>query len=75
MWEKLAELTELYLKKGSLVYLEGKMQTRSWEKDGVKQYKTEIVAYSMQFLDSKPKQEPTVFDQELPSEDDLSLPF
>ena len=38
-----------------MVYLEGKLQTRSWEKGGVKQYTTEIVISEMQMLDSKPQ--------------------
>jgi len=41
--ENLAKVAEQYLRKGSKVYLEGQLQTRSWDKDGVKQYATEIV--------------------------------
>ena len=44
-----AETSNQYLKKGSGVYVEGRLQTRSWEKDGVKQYRTEIVADRVQF--------------------------
>lgn len=40
---KLAEIVEKYLKKGSKVYLEGKLQTRKWEKDGQTRYTTEVV--------------------------------
>jgi single-strand DNA-binding protein len=52
MWDKLADLAGKYLKKGSSVYLEGKLQTSSWEdkNGGGKKYKTEIVANQMQFL-------------------------
>ncbi|MBP0532848.1 single-stranded DNA-binding protein, partial [Mycobacterium tuberculosis] len=39
-----------YLKKGSSVYIEGRLKTRQWEKDGQKQYSTEIVAEQMQML-------------------------
>ena len=46
---KLAEITGQYLKKGRPVYIEGRIQTRSWEKDGVKHYRTEIVADNFQF--------------------------
>jgi single-strand DNA-binding protein len=53
-WNKLAETAAQYLKKGSSVYIEGKLKTRSWDDNGQKKYKTEIVASSMQFLDSKP---------------------
>lgn len=53
-WRKLAELLAEYLKKGSRVYLEGKLQTRSWEdKDGIKRYTTEVVIGDFMFLDSK----------------------
>ncbi|GAT63369.1 single-stranded DNA-binding protein [Paludibacter jiangxiensis] len=50
LWRGLAETAEKYVKKGSQLYIEGKLQTRSWEKDGVKRYTTEIVADVMQFL-------------------------
>ena len=49
LFGKQAELSSQYLKKGSGVMIEGRMQTRSWDKDGVKQYRTEIVADRMQF--------------------------
>jgi single-strand DNA-binding protein len=53
-WRKLAELFGEYLKKGSKVYIEGKLQTRSWDdKDGNKRYTTEIVCNEFMFLDSK----------------------
>jgi single-strand DNA-binding protein len=52
-WGKLGEIVERYLKKGTLVFIEGKIQTRSWEKDGKKQYSTEIVAATMQMLSAK----------------------
>ena len=44
-----ADTVNQYLKKGSSAYVEGRMQTRSWDKDGVKQYRTEVVADSVQF--------------------------
>lgn len=44
-----AETTAQYLKKGSSVLVEGRLQTRSWESDGVKKYRTEIVADRIQF--------------------------
>ena len=53
-WGRLAEIAQQYLKKGSKVYFEGSIQTRSWEdKEGQKRYTTEIKAASMQMLDSK----------------------
>ena len=47
---RLAEIAGEYLKKGSSVYIEGRLKTRQWEKDGQKQYSTEIVADQMQML-------------------------
>lgn len=44
-----AETSAQYLKKGSSVLIEGRLQTRSWESDGVKKYRTEIVADRVQF--------------------------
>lgn len=50
VWGKLAERCNEYLKKGRQVYLEGRLQTRSWEKDGIRRFSTEIVANTVQFL-------------------------
>ncbi len=44
-----ADTVNQYLKKGSSVYVEGRMQTRSWEQNGEKKYRTEVVADSVQF--------------------------
>lgn len=53
---KLAEICGEYLKKGSLVYIQGKMQTRKWQnKEGVDQYTTEIIANEMKMLGGKPE--------------------
>ena len=53
-FKRLAEICGEYLKKGSSVYIEGRIQTRNWEdKDGVKRYSTEIIANSMQMLGRK----------------------
>ena len=53
-WGRLAEICQEYLKKGSQVYIEGPIQTRSWEdKEGQKRYTTEIKALTMTMLDSK----------------------
>ena len=59
-FRKLAEICGNYLVKGKQVYVEGKIQTRSWEdKEGVKRSATEIVANDMKMLDSKGKVENT----------------
>lgn len=52
-WDKLAELCGKYLAKGRQAYIEGKLQTRKWEKDGVTHYMTEIVAQQVVFLGGK----------------------
>ena len=52
-FNRLAEIAGEYLKKGSKVYIEGSLQTRKWEQDGVTRYTTEINARDIQFLDSR----------------------
>ncbi len=54
-WRKLAEICHQYLRKGSKIYIEGRIQTRSYDdkNTGVKKYMTEIVANNMIMLDSK----------------------
>lgn len=48
-WARLAQIANQYLQKGSLVMIEGRLQTRSWEdREGVKKYKTEIIAENLQ---------------------------
>lgn len=51
VWGKQAETCKKYLGKGRKVYVEGRIQTREWEKDGQKHYRTEIVAQDVRFLD------------------------
>lgn len=52
-WGKLAELASQYLSKGRKVLVVGRLQTQSWEKDGVKRQRTEIVANDISFLDGR----------------------
>ncbi len=53
-WRRLAEICSKYLKKGSKVYIEGRLQTTDWTgQDGVKRYRTEIVAENMIMLDNR----------------------
>jgi single-strand DNA-binding protein len=53
-FQRLAEIAGEYLKKGSQVYIEGRLQTRKWtDKDGVEKYTTEIIADKMQMLGSR----------------------
>ena len=55
LWRKLAEIAAQYVKKGSKIFLEGRLQTRDWEgQDGIKRYRTEIIADNMIMLDRPP---------------------
>jgi len=54
---KVAEIAEKYVKKGDQVYIEGKFKTRSWEKDGVRQYATYIQVETIQMLGGKKEEE------------------
>ena len=80
-WRGLAKLAEQYIKKGTQVYVEGELQTRSWEKDGVTRYTTEILANEIQLLGRKgenvgnevPAGAPAP--QPIPQEDGGDLPF
>ena len=55
IWGKMAEVAGQYLRKGSRIYIEGRIQTRDWTpQDGIKRYRTEIVADNMIMLDGKP---------------------
>lgn len=57
-FDKLAEVVTNYVKKGSLIYVEGKIQTRKWQdKEGQDRYSTEIVANSMQMLGGKTEEQ------------------
>ncbi len=55
LWRKLAEIAGQYLRKGSKIYVEGKLQTRSWDdqSSGQKRYTTEVVVNDMQMLDQR----------------------
>jgi single-strand DNA-binding protein len=57
-WGRLGELSQQYLKKGSLAYVEGRLKTDKYEDKGETKYFTKVVALEMQFLDRKPAEEP-----------------
>lgn len=73
-WRKLAEIIGQYAKKGSRIYVEGKVMTRSWtDKDGTKRYTTEIQAESIQLLDSRGEREGVEpMDAPVPAETDFN---
>lgn len=52
-YRRLAEVAGEYLKKGSQIYIEGKLQTRKWEKDGVTRFTTEVIVNEMHMLGGK----------------------
>ena len=83
-WNKLAEIVGQYLKKGSKIYCEGRLQTRQWEnKEGAKMYTTEISVTDMQMLDGRGDDESQGGDfgeqrqQQVPQgvADDTEIPF
>jgi single-strand DNA-binding protein len=83
LWGRLAEIARDYLKKGSPVYIEGRIQYRSYDdKDGIKRYRTDIVGQSLQLLGGKPggaeasggEQQPEAPEPQMPADDD-DLPF
>jgi len=60
-WGRLGEVSQEYLKKGSLVYMEGRLKTEKYDdKDGDKKFYTKVVALTLQFLDKKDKEEPVL---------------
>ena len=62
-FRKLAELAERFVNKGSLLYIEGHLKTRSWEKDGVKQFRTEVEATKILALGKKETANPLKADK------------
>ena len=79
-WRQLGEFCGKYLAKGKQVYLEGKLQTRSWDKDGQKHYTTEILASEVKFVgggeQKQERQEPKQQEQQASFDDPNSdIPF
>ena len=67
LWRGLADVAEKFLKKGDMVYVEGKLRTRSWEKDGITRYTTEVVGDNMTMLSPKGSNEGGYAPQEAPA--------
>ena len=73
---KTAEFTQKYFKKGMKICLEGRLQTGSYEKDGVKHYTTDVIAENVEFSESKKTESTTTNDNEWAEiADDDELPF
>ena len=69
-WNKLAETCNSLITKGRKVYIEGRLQTRSWEgTDGQKKYRTEVIASTMLLLDSRPREGGPAPDSGFPSDE------
>ena len=75
-WKRLGEICGEYLHKGSQVYIEGKIQTKSWEdRDGNKRYTTEVIAQNMQMLGSADKGgRAQTTDERFPVEEPVTVP-
>ena len=67
-WGRLGEVCQEYLKKGSLIYIEGRLKTDKYEDKGETKYFTKIVAQALEFLDKKPAEEPTQAVEEDPGD-------
>lgn len=75
LWNSVAEIAEKYLKKGDNVYIEGKLKTRSYEKDGTTRYATEIVGNALTMLGGNNNITPTATSNPTKNEGKDSLPF
>ena len=74
-WGRLCEICQEFLKKGSLVYIEGRLKTDRYETDGDVKFYTKVVAMNMQMLDRKPNEEPELtVDEDSPEYDAQVLP-
>jgi single-strand DNA-binding protein len=67
-WGRLGEVCQEYLKKGSLVYLEGRLKTDKYEDKSETKYYTKVVALTLQFLDKRPAEEPMLAVDEDPGD-------
>lgn len=67
-WGRLGEVCQEYLKKGSLIFLEGRLKTDKYDSNGETKYFTKVVAQTLQFLDRKEKEEQVLMVEEDPGE-------
>lgn len=63
-WGRLGEVCQEYLRKGSLIFLEGRLKTDKYDSNGETKYFTKVVAQTLQFLDRKEKEEPVMMVEE-----------
>ena len=75
-WRRLGEICGEYLSKGRQVYIEGRLQTRSWDdRDGNKRYTTEIIANEVQFLGGRDDSQPTTQPTSAHTSEQEDIPF
>jgi single-strand DNA-binding protein len=72
-WVRLGEVCQEYLKKGSLIFLEGRLKTDKYEDKGETKYFTKVVALTLQFLDKRPAEEPMMDMDEDPGEYEIGF--
>ena len=72
-WGRLGEIAQQYLKKGSLVYIEGRLKTDKYEEKGETKYFSKVIALMMQFLDKKSAEEPVMTVDEEQAEYEASV--
>lgn len=76
VWGALASIVEQYVTKGSKLYIAGRLETREYEKDGVKKYATQIVVNTLKMLDGKTNnQAPAEEQRQDQDQDDSTIPF
>jgi single-strand DNA-binding protein len=71
-WGRLGEVCHEYLKKGSLIFVEGRLKTDKYEANGETKYFTKVIAQTLQFLDKKEKEEPMMAVEEESGEYELA---
>ena len=63
-WGRLGEISQEYLKKGSLIFTEGRLKTEKYESNGETKYFTKVVVQALQFLDKRDKEEPMMVEED-----------
>lgn len=75
LWNRLADVSAKYLHKGDMVYVEGKLRTRSWDADGVKRYITEVLVNNLVMLSTKRNEPPKVTQEDMPAAEVDDMPI
>ncbi len=75
LWNRLADVSAKYLHKGDMVYVEGKLRTRSWDADGVKRYITEVLVNNLVMLSTRRNEPPKVTQEEIAAAEVDDMPI